>query len=107
MILISLKIAILVAAFKTCQDGSLKRPLGLGVALAIFFSLFSLPGLLVAPLVSLAELVLGLLLCPLVMFLYWKNDRLVSSLAVAGIGSIVLVLVGKHDAERREPTIVE
>jgi len=93
MMFLQLKVAGLVAAFKIAQDGDIKRPLGLGITLAILFSLCSLPSSGFAADRLLAEILLGLLLCPLIMFQYWKLERVLPSLAVAGFGSMILLLV--------------
>ncbi len=93
MLFISLKVAVLVGVLRIAQEGNHKSALKKGAALAVFFSMcsFVASGFTVG--VPLVELMLGLLLCPLILLLYWKQDGVVLSLVVAGASAIVLVLI--------------
>ncbi len=93
MVFLSLKIAMLVAAFKFTSGGGRKSALRAGVLLAILFAFFAYLYSGFSAGILLVELALGLFLCPLVLFLYWKQDGVLPAMVVAGVGSVFLLFI--------------
>ncbi len=90
---LSFKVMVLVLSFKCMQDGTWKRPMGVGVTLAILLPLlmFFAPGFNAVHLQ--VQIVAGLILCPLVLLLVWMNEGVFLYLFLCSLGSIALLFL--------------